>query len=132
MKDNCLKKFLRGGSDLKQSTYIIAVFILGLSIVISAFIVSNSSPNTASTDKDSQNAINSTTDLMTLTQLAEYLQISEQSIETIISNDDSVRTELGSYDTYQFIPYLLLDNQKRFIKTEIDAWLKYRNDYNLH
>ena len=108
------------------------VVLLGLSIVIAAFILSNATSNTTNTDKDSESVISSIPDLMTITQLAEYLQISEQSIEIIISNDDSLREGLSIYDTHQFIPYLLLDNQKRFIKTEIDAWLKYRNDNKLN
>ncbi|RDW17688.1 helix-turn-helix domain-containing protein [Oceanobacillus chungangensis] len=114
---------------MKQLTYIIGILILGLSIVISAFILSKTSPNSASKDKNSQ-ITNSTPDLMKITQLAEYLQISEQAIENIILKDDSERVELGGYDTYQFIPYLKIDNQKRFIKAEIDEWLKYKNDHN--
>ena len=117
---------------MRQSTYLIGVVLLGLSIIIAAFIVSNKDSNTTNIDEGSESAISSIPDLMTITQLAEYLQISEQSIEIIIWHDDWQREGLSSYDTYQFIPYLLLDNQKRFIKTEIDAWLKYRNDNKLN
>lgn len=117
---------------MRQSTYLIGVVLLGLSIIIAACIVSNTASNTTNIDEVSEGAISSIPDLMTITQLAEYLQISEQSIEIIISHDDWQREGLSSYDTYQFIPYLLLDNQKRFIKTEIDAWLKYRNDNKLN
>lgn len=117
---------------MRQSTYLIGVVLLGLSIIIAAFIVSNTASNTTNIDEGSESAISSIPDLMTITQLAEYFQISEQSIEIIISHDDWQREGLSSYDTYQFIPYLLLDNQKRFIKTEIDAWLKYRNDNKLN
>ncbi|MBM7667045.1 hypothetical protein JOC25_003572 [Solibacillus kalamii] len=116
---------------MKQSTYLMGAVLLGLSVVISAFILSNST-NIPNSDIDSQNVSSSIPDLMTITQLADYLQISEQSIEIIISNDASLREGLSSYDTYQFIPYVLLDNQKRFMKTEIDAWLKYRNDNRLN
>ena len=117
---------------MRQSTYLIGVVLLGLSIGIAAFILSNTSSNTTNINESSESAISSIPDLMTIIQLAEYLQISEQSIEIIISHDDWQREGLSSYDTYQFIPYLLLDNQKRFIKTEIDAWLKYRNDNKLN
>ena len=113
---------------MKQSTYLIGAVLLGLFIMTAALILSS----TTNTDKDAESTISSIPELMTITQLAEYLQISEQSIEIIISNDDYQRDGLSSYDTYQFIPYLLLDNQKRFMKTEIDAWLKYRNDNRLN
>ncbi|MGE7982217.1 Clp protease ClpB [Solibacillus sp. NPDC093137] len=117
---------------MRQSTYLIGIVLLGLSIIIAAFIVNNTASNTTNIDEGTEIATSSIPDLMTMTQLAEYLQISEQSIDIIISHDDWQREGLSSYDTYQFIPYLLLDNQKRFIKTEIDAWLKYRNDNKLN
>ena len=120
-----------GDYNLKQSTYLIGFFILGLSIVISAFILSNALSNTAGKDDNNSQIINSTPDLMTITQLSEYLQISEQSIESIIHEDNSLKEEFGDiYETYRLIPYLKIDNQIRFIKTEIDQWLKYKNDFN--
>ena len=130
LEQDCLRRnYLLGGYKLKQSTYLIGVFILGFSIVLSAFILSNASSKAASTD-DSPQVIPSTPDLMTVTQLAEYLQISEQALENIILTDDSERAQLSSYETYRFIPYLIIDNEKRFIKAEINEWLKYLNDHN--
>ncbi|MCG7344854.1 Clp protease ClpB [Sporosarcina sp. ACRSL] len=114
---------------MKQTTYLIGVLILGLSIVLSAFILSNSSSKSTSKENESQ-MTNSTPDLMTTTQLANYLQISEQALENIILRDDSERAELSSYDTYRFVPYLKINDEKRFMKVEIDEWLKYLNDHN--
>lgn len=105
---------------MKQLTYLIGALILGLSIVISALILNNSSLNSANQVNSSQ--------LMTKTQLAEYLQMSEESIKNIIKEDDLKKDKLNSYEKYRFIPYLKLDNQERFIKSEIDKWLKYKND----
>lgn len=114
---------------MKQSTYLIGVFVLGLSIVVSSFILSNTSSKVGIPEESSQ-VLPSTTDLMTVTQLADYLQISEQSLETIITTDDSERAGLSSYDTYRFIPYLIINDEKRFMKTEINEWLKYLSDHN--
>lgn len=114
---------------MKQSTYLIGTVILGLSIVLSAFILSSATNKTTKQENNPQ-VINSTANLMTITQLAEYLQTSEQALEDIILKDDSERAELSSYDTYRFIPYLTIAEQKRFIKAEIDEWLKYQNDHN--
>lgn len=103
---------------------------MGLSIVISAFVLSNALSNSASKNDNSQ-IINSTPDLMTITQLSKYLQISEQSIESIIRQDDLLKEEYGDiYETYRLIPYLEIDNQIRFLKTEIDQWLRYKNDFD--
>jgi hypothetical protein len=114
---------------LKQLTYLISAFILGIAIVISAFIFSNTFSNSASEVHNSQTTTNSMPSLMTKTQLSEYLQISEQSIENIIKKDGIERANLSSYDTYRFIPYLKIDNQERFLKAEIDKWLQYKNDH---
>ncbi|MGX2962072.1 helix-turn-helix domain-containing protein (plasmid) [Peribacillus sp. JNUCC 23] len=113
---------------MKQTTYLISAFILGLSIVISAFIFSNTCSNSASKGNNSQTITNSIPDLMTRTELSEYLQISEQSIENIIQKDDLEKAKLSSYDTYHFIPYLKIDNQERFLKAEIDKWLQYKSE----
>ncbi|MFS0661392.1 helix-turn-helix domain-containing protein [Niallia alba] len=97
---------------------------MGISIVLAAFILSDSFLNSANNGINKQ----SIPDLMTINQLSEYLQISEDSIENIITEDDFERAKLSSYDTYKFIPYLKINNKERFIKSEINEWLKYKND----
>ncbi|MCA1041226.1 Clp protease ClpB [Bacillus infantis] len=113
---------------MKPLTCIIGVSILSLSIVISAFIIGNS---IKSADKNGQTQplTYSANDVMTINQLSGYLQISEDLIEKIIREDMSAKANLSTYDTYQFIPYLEIDEQKRFIKSEIDEWLKYKNNH---
>ena len=118
------------GLGMKQSTYLIGVFIFGISIVISSFILFSAFSNSASKVSDTQIVTNSLPNLMTKMQLSEYLQISEQSIDDIIKKDELEKASLNSYDTYKYIPYLELDNQKRFLKAEIDEWLKYKNDFH--
>ncbi|MDR4315480.1 Helix-turn-helix domain [Niallia circulans] len=109
---------------MKQKTYIVGVLILGIAIVLAAFILSDNFKNLENKTTNKQ----AIPVLMTISQLSEYLQISEEAIEKIIKEDDLERAKLSSYDTYQFIPYLKIDNQKRFMKSEIDEWLKYKND----
>jgi predicted DNA-binding transcriptional regulator AlpA len=109
---------------LKQKTYIVGVLILGIAIVLAAFILSDNFKNLENKTTNKQ----AIPVLMTISQLSEYLQISEEAIGKIIKEDDLERAKLSSYDTYQFIPYLKIDNQKRFMKSEIDEWLKYKND----
>ncbi|AZU62392.1 helix-turn-helix domain-containing protein [Neobacillus mesonae] len=111
---------------MKQSTYLIGSLILSISILISAFMFSNIYSKSANGVNNSQTTTTSIPDLMTKKQLSEYLQISQKSIDNIILSDDSERAKLGSYDTYQFIPYLKISNQERFLKAEIDKWLQYK------
>ncbi|KAA0542760.1 helix-turn-helix domain-containing protein [Bacillus sp. BGMRC 2118] len=112
---------------MKQSNYLIGAFILGISIIISSFVLSNNFSN-SETVVNTPESTSLVPDLMTKAQLSTYLQISEQSVENIIKNDDMEKANLSSYETYQFIPYLKIDNQERFLKEEIDKWLKYKND----
>ncbi len=112
---------------MKPLTYIIGASILSLSMVISAFII-GFSLNSADESEQQQPLTYSANDVMTISQLSGYLQISEDSIEKIIREDMSAKANLSMYDTYQFIPYLKIDEEKRFIRSEIDEWLKYRND----
>lgn len=109
-------------------TYIISAFILGLSIVLSAFILSNSISDLGNKNSNPEPITITTPDIMTITQLSSYLEITVQSIEIIINDDDLMKAKLSSYDTYQFIPYLKIDNQERFLKTEIDKWLQYKSE----
>ncbi|KAA0955395.1 Clp protease ClpB [Sporosarcina sp. ANT_H38] len=115
---------------MKQLTYFISALIVGISIIISGFIISNTFSNSASEDNNSQPTTNSIPEVMTKTQLSGYLQISEQSIENIIKEDEFEKAKLqGSFDTYRFIPYFNLENQERFLKAEINEWLQYKNDH---
>jgi hypothetical protein len=118
-----------GGLFMKQSTYLICTFILGISIIMSAFIFSNTFSNFTNQVNNAQTTMNSFPDLMTTMQLSEYLQISEESIEKIIKEDNLEKQKLGSYDTYRFIPYLIINKQERFLKEEIDKWLEYKNHH---
>jgi hypothetical protein len=112
---------------LKPLTYIIGASILSLSIVISAFIIGNSL-NSAGKGEQPQPLTYPANDVMTINQLSDYLQISEDSLEKIIREDMIAKTNLTTYDTYRFIPYLKIDEQKRFLRSEIDEWLKYNNN----
>ncbi|MCZ8535310.1 Clp protease ClpB [Psychrobacillus psychrodurans] len=102
---------------MKQSTYLIGIFIFGISIVISSFILFSAFSNSASKVNDSQIVTISLPNLMTKTQLSEYLQLSEQSIDDIIKKDEFEKANLNSYDTYKYIPYLELDKSEKVFKS---------------
>jgi hypothetical protein len=111
-----------------------SAIILGISLIITALILRD---GLLSSNETKSNGINykneeviSTLNLMTIKQLSVYLQISEDSIRSIIYKDDKDKANMSSYETYAFIPYLKLDNEYRFLKTEIDKWLKYINHNN--
>ncbi|MBO9128094.1 helix-turn-helix domain-containing protein [Bacillus sp. 165] len=118
---------------MKQAVYPISALIIGISLIITAFIIRDTlSATKVSGNASTQRQSVSVPSLMTKKQLSDYLQISEQSIEGMIKQDAFKKTGMGgSYDTYQFLPYLKINNEYRFLKTEVDEWLKYKNDYHL-
>lgn len=117
---------------MKQVTLLISACVLGISIIISSVVISETSTKTTGNKvKDSSSiATNTNSNLMTKKQLSQYLQVSQQEIDTIITKDNSEKAQLGNgvFDTYQFLPYLKIGDQERFLKTEVDKWLKYKSD----
>lgn len=118
---------------MKYIVFPISALILGISVIISASLLNRTdllNTNVASFQNASKKIVSvSNGTIMTKKQLSDYLQVSENSIEDIINSDVLQKEKMGgSYDTYMFLPYLIIDNQKRFLKAEIDKWLKYQND----
>ncbi|MFB7140083.1 Clp protease ClpB [Gottfriedia sp. NPDC056225] len=114
---------------MKQSTYIFTALIIGLSIVSAAILFNHTVTTTVKDITLLQQKVISPNTLMTKKDLSNYLNISVDSIDKIIEEDvisKAKATESGGYDTYQFIPYLKIDDQERFIKSEIDKWLRYK------
>jgi hypothetical protein len=63
--------------------------------------------------------------LMTLEETADYLSMSEEQFKRIIIQQDSIRSQLTSYDTYRFIPYIKVKDEKFFSKYQVDEWIKH-------
>ena len=122
-----------GGYLLKWSN-LFSSLIIGISLVSAAFILKGqiTASNTVKADKEPIIQLHTVphTELMSIKQLSDYLQISEKSIESIMGQDDFNKSKMSNYDTYQFIPYFKLDDQYKFLKSDIDKWLKYKNEVN--
>jgi hypothetical protein len=62
--------------------------------------------------------------LMTLEETAKYLSMTENQFKRVIIQQDAIRTQLTSYDTYSFIPYIKVKDEKFFSKYHVDEWIK--------
>ncbi|WP_218350985.1 helix-turn-helix domain-containing protein [Bacillus sp. sid0103] len=111
--------------------------IIGISIIIGASILkgtffTNQNGSPIKNSSTSISTVNST-NIMTKEQLAEYLQVNEETIDSIMKEDIKQKVAIGDfYETYMFLPYIKIGNQERFIKSEIDKWLRYQNDNPLN
>lgn len=65
--------------------------------------------------------------LLTMTETAEYLSITEKQLEALIKTQQIERSNLSSFDTYRFIPYIEINKQKLFNKEQVDEWIKYNS-----
>lgn len=65
--------------------------------------------------------------LLTSKETAEYLSITEKQLEALLKVQGMERSNLGSFDTYRYIPYLEINRQKLFNKGQVDEWIKYNS-----
>ena len=97
---------------LKISVKLISSLILGFSLIISALIlkgtVTGEEQNNSMKDTKSQLSTVTKTNVMTIKQLSEYLQVSKESVESIMKKDKIKKRNItgGGYDTYQFLRLL--------------------------
>lgn len=76
-------------------------------------------------------AANEMGEVMTEKQLARYLKISHDQLLNLIEKSDEEKLLLTSanshvYDTYKFLPYMNIEGEKRFMKSQIDKWMEYQ------
>lgn len=65
--------------------------------------------------------------LLTMKETAEYLSISEKQLEELVKVQAFEKSQLESFDTYRFIPYIEIDKEKLFNKNQVDEWIKYNS-----
>ncbi|MCM3631088.1 helix-turn-helix domain-containing protein [Paenibacillus glycanilyticus] len=101
----------------------ISIILLGGCLVLSAWIITNGlqSPN------QSIHTTTQTKALMTSDEAAQYMGISKEDFDWLIKNQIEQKKGLQVYDTYRYIPYISVGNQKFYNETEINKWI----DYNM-
>lgn len=106
-----LKKYILFGS---------AVLFIGLSIIISGYFIGTAIKSTQEVNKSTAST---ETKVMSLTQAAEYLSMTEKEVSQIIQLEKNQLEKTGSFYGKRF-PYFKIDDKIYFYKDEIDEWLK--------
>ena len=105
-----------------------SILLLAVSIIASAIILSKAGmEKTSSVEKPA--ASPSSVAIMTLNELADYLSVSEVTIEGIMEEDLAERASGDVHDIEKHIPFVELKNKRLFVKSEIDEWLKYKSGF---
>jgi predicted HTH domain antitoxin len=63
--------------------------------------------------------------LLTLEEAAEYLSMSIEMFEYVLIKHELERHQRSSYPTYEYIPYIEVQDQKFFSKSELNQWIQY-------
>lgn len=101
----------------------LAVILLSLSIVFLGFQFSQNLDHPE--NKQMASGTDMEKGLMTLGETANYLSMTEDQFKRVIIQQDAIRTQLTSYDTYRFIPYIKVKDEKFFSKYQVDEWIKH-------
>lgn len=105
----------------------ISIIVLSISIIFGAIWVGKSLEKITNTSVSGTPVITEK-GLFTESESAEYLNISLDEFKNILLKDEKAKSQLTSYPTYKFIPYIeLSDGKKMFSKKELDEWIKYNS-----
>ncbi|MNC70660.1 hypothetical protein D3C75_1214950 [compost metagenome] len=64
---------------------------------------------------------------MTSDEAAQYMGLSVNDFNYLIQKQSERKAGLSVYDTYRFMPFIVIGNQKYFNEAEINKWI----DYNM-
>lgn len=98
----------------------LAALFISTSIILSGCIIGNAIravnvPNTNITLSESN--------VLNITDLATYLNMTEEQISSIITLEQDSLSKNGSF-TGKMFPYFTVNDQKYFYKDEVNEWLK--------
>lgn len=101
----------------------LSIVLLSIAIFFLAFQLGNSVSN--GENEHVQMVDSSTKGLLTLEEAASYLNLNKEKLTAIIRKQDSSREILSSFDTYTYIPYIQIGEEKYFNQEQIDEWIRY-------
>jgi hypothetical protein len=103
----------------------ISIIILAMSVIFGSIWIGHSLEKTVSLQASisTQTSISTDSKTLTLSQVAEYLNMTEEEVRAIIQTEKKKLDETHSFEGKMF-PYFTINNKQYFYKDEIDEWLK--------
>lgn len=65
--------------------------------------------------------------LLTLEEAAFYLSMSADELNIVINRQEYERKNESSFETYRFIPFITVNNNKYFNKDQLNKWIEYNS-----
>lgn len=106
----------------RNGAIIAAAIILSLALIHCGKNISRAINLTYSTNKASV----SQSLLMSEADAAEYLGIGEKAFKRMLAEDSKLRQMTNVYPPYRFVPYISIDGEKFFNKSELEKWVEFR------
>ncbi len=103
-----------------NKSLLISIVTLTLCIMLSSIWLGYSIQKSANKQKQ-DSVINS--NVFTLSQVAEYLRMTEEEVQGIIDTEEISLDTTGSFSGIMF-PYFIVNEKQYFYKEKIDEWLK--------
>lgn len=104
----------------------ICILILSVSIVLNGIFAAGGIKNDAS-DSIGSSQLSYGKALMTEKEAAEYLGLPSDKFHQLLTYYEAQRKQLGSFDTFRFLPHITIDDEKYFYKEHLDKWAEYNS-----
>lgn len=103
----------------------ISIITLAMSVVFGSIWIGHSIEKNVSLQASilTPTSISTDSKTLTLSQVAEYLNMKDEEVSAIIQTEKKVLDETHSFYGKMF-PYFTINNKQYFYKDEIDEWLK--------
>jgi hypothetical protein len=110
---------------VNKKSFSIAIIILAMSVIFGSIWIGHSLEKSVSLQASISNPTSISTDskALTLSQVAEYLNMTEEEVRAIIQTEKKKLDETHSFAGKMF-PYFTINGKQYFHKDEIDEWLK--------
>lgn len=106
----------------ENKTNRLSIVIISLTILISSLWIGYSIQQINIIDSSNQSK-----SLITQEEAAYYLSLTPETFEDLIFKDLMERSKYTSYDTYAFLPYVIVNEKKYFNLELLDLWVEYNS-----
>jgi hypothetical protein len=101
----------------------VSIIILAMSVIFGSIWIGHSLEENVSLQTSTSTSVSTNSKILTLSQVAEYLNMKEEEVSGIIQTEEKKLNETHTFVGKMF-PYFTVDNKQYFYKDEIDEWLK--------
>ena len=114
----------------------ISIVVLAVSVALGSFFIAGAMKEqgkaaVAAAEITAGKAAADSKTLLSEQEAADYVGLSAETFhKTLTSSIKEQKSQEGIFDTYQYIPYMKIDDDSYFLKSELDKWAEYNIQQN--